>query len=150
MIETKDYEKSNKEVFVKYNKLSKKEYEKLYNAGTGIEERQRAGQKMINYLCDKYNINRVPLKVLNAGRQRVGTGEMHGRYNFNPITMIGNYILIYNLTAVKKNVISIKTFIDTLLHEFIHHYDVEFLKINTHHSKGFYLRISDLHKKLKK
>ena len=58
-------------------------------------------------------------------------------------------ITIYNKTAVKGDVISIKAFYDTLLHEFIHHYDYEVLKLDRSiHSAGFYKRISDLKNKL--
>ena len=149
MIAIKDYEKSNKETEVKYKSLSKKEYSDLLNAGIDIKNRKKAGQTLLDYLCDKYKISRIPLKVMNRGRKKTSKGETHGFYKYSPSIKKGKEITIYNLTAVKKDVISIKIFINTLLHEFIHHYDTEFLKIETHHSKGFYLRISDLDNKLK-
>ena len=39
---------------------------------------------------------------------------------------------------------SIKSFADTLLHEFTHHYDTRYLKIESRHTAGFYKRISSL------
>jgi len=43
----------------------------------------------------------------------------------------------------------IKTFINTLLHEFMHHYDYYYLRLpDSVHCKGFEARIRDLRKKL--
>ena len=42
-----------------------------------------------------------------------------------------------------------RDFLNTLLHEWLHHYDTRKLKLNSIHSKGFYLRLNDLQEKLK-
>ncbi|HHT9137507.1 MAG TPA: hypothetical protein ACFYEK_09730 [Candidatus Wunengus sp. YC60] len=42
-----------------------------------------------------------------------------------------------------------KTFLDTLVHEFMHHYDYEVLKFPTSlRTAGFYYRLGDVMKKL--
>ena len=48
-----------------------------------------------------------------------------------------------------KQVVAGKTFLDTLIHELMHHIDRKFLRIpSTPHSPGFYARIEDLKAKL--
>ena len=50
--------------------------------------------------------------------------------------------VIYNTTTKTKKTIAIKTFYETLLHEFIHHYDIVGLKLgDSLHTSGFYKRI---------
>ena len=56
-VTSQSYEKSNKIDTVKYSRLSKTEYKALLNASDMYLDRQRAGQKLLNYLCDKYGIS---------------------------------------------------------------------------------------------
>ena len=137
-----DYEKSNKIEKVEYNKLSSKEYIKLL----ADNNRQVCGQNLLNYLCDKYKINRIPLIVLEKPRKSNKRGQTLGFYKYGPNRGIS--ITIYNLTAKTNTRVAIKRFADTLLHEFIHHYDNEYLKIKSAHTCGFYKRITDLQNKL--
>lgn len=138
-----DYEKSNQIERVEYNKLSSKEYAKLL----ADNNRQVCGQNLLNYLCDKYKINRIPLIVLEKPRKGNKRGQTLGFYKYSKLGY-GVSITIYNLTAKTNTRVAIKRFTDTLLHEFIHHYDTEYLKIKSAHTCGFYKRISDLQKKL--
>ena len=147
-ITNQSYEKSNKIETVKYSRLSKTEYKALLNASDMYLDRQRAGQKLLNYLCDKYSISQIPLIVTDTPQKGNGKCKTLGFYRMLPAFQKGQSITIYNLTAVKKKVVSIKVFIDTLLHEFIHHYDTEYLKIESAYTAGFYKRISDLKNKL--
>lgn len=137
-----DYEKSNQIERVEYNKLSSKEYAKLL----ADNNRQVCGQNLLNYLCDKYKINRIPLYISEQPRKSNGRGQTLGFYKYGPKRGIS--ITIYNITAKTNTRVSIKRFTDTLLHEFIHHYDTEYLKIKSAHTCGFYKRITDLKKKL--
>jgi hypothetical protein len=139
-----DYEKSNAIVEVDYKRLSKKEYTSLL-ADTN---RTRTGQALLDYLCDKYNIRRIPLVVLEKPRLCIKNGQRYGFYQRTG--MRGIKIVIYNITAKTNQKVAIKTFANTLLHEFIHHYDTEYLKIETMHTLGFNKRITDLQKKLSK
>lgn len=86
----------------------------------------------------------MKLTVLNKPQRKKVNGKTLGFY-----TVGRNYITIYNLTATTQKTVSIKTFYDTLLHEFMHHYDYKVLKLeNSLHTSGFYQRISDLKNKL--
>ena len=63
-------------------------------------------------------------------------------------TRVGK-IIISNKTAIREAVLDPKTFLDTLVHEFMHHYDYEVLKFPTSlHTAGFYYRLGDVMKKL--
>ena len=132
----------------KDRRLSNNETHALWPASDIFLERQIAGQKLLNYLCDKYKIARIPLIVLDTPQKGNGKCKTLGYYRVIPMLKIGQSITIYNLTAVKKKVVSIKVFTDTLLHEFMHHYDTEYLKIESAHTAGFYKRITDLKNKL--
>jgi hypothetical protein len=143
-----DYEKSNKIESVDYSRLSNKEYKVLLNDSLS---RVSSGQGLLDYLCDKYGINRIPLYVMNSPRKCNSRGcQTLGWYKYNINSGKGQCIIIYNLTAKTKVEVSIKRFVETLLHEFMHHYDTEYLKIKTTHTCGFYKRITDLKNKLEK
>lgn len=151
-IET-NYEKSNKIETVKLNSFDKTYYKKLLSCGDDVKVRNILAQSLVDYLCKKFNVMSVPIQVKNTYQphRTNGNGKMTnktlGRYwhcGSRPIK-----IEIWNKTAIKQQVISNKVFIDTLLHEFIHHYDTVVLGLDTIHSAGFYKRISDLTNKLK-
>ena len=142
----KVYEKSNAITSVDYVRFSHKEYNNVLSCGEGVLERQKAAQNLLDYLCEKYKVSRCKLVVRNAAQPTfsAGRGKKLGQYRTGIHT-----IEIWNLTAKQKKVVSIKVFLDTLLHEFMHHYDMEYLKLGaTIHSTGFYKRISDLNMKL--
>jgi hypothetical protein len=140
-----NYQKSNEIVSVEYSRFSSKEYNTLLLDKT---DRAKSGQALLNYLCDKYKISRIPLVVSNSNRKCNKNGQTYGFYRF--ANGKGISIVIYNKTAKTGQIIAIKAFINTLLHEFIHHYDTEYLKIQSIHSAGFYKRITDLQTKLTK
>jgi hypothetical protein len=141
----KDYEKSNKIEAVCLNCFSKKEYAALLADGN----RQRLAQALINYLCEKFHIPMASVFVTNTPQPHSTgySGKLKSK-TFGTYATGLRKITIYNTTAIKKQTISIKVFADTLLHEFMHHYDCEKLKIASLHTAGFYKRISDLQRKL--
>ena len=148
---SKSYEKSNKHPSVSLNSFSKSYMKAMLNSGESIAKRKEKGQELLDYLCDKFHIDRLPLIVTASPRpKRVRgntTSERHGFYTH--IGSKGLSITIYNTTAVKQQVVAIKTFVETLLHEFVHHYDYNVLKLDKSlHCSGFYHRIGDLQAKL--
>lgn len=148
----KNYKKSNNIEVVKLNKFSKVEYNKLLNSTT--EKRQANAQNLIDYLCDKFKMKRIKVTILDQKRPKNGLATKHGFIRVTATKTdreyVRGHIYIYNLTAVRGEIVSIKEFINTLLHEFIHAYDYEVLKLEKSiHSAGFYKRISDLDNKLK-
>lgn len=140
-----DFTRNNNTVTVKLNKFSNVLPTKLLNTND-----RKIAQELVDYLCNKFKVSHVTLKVMNS-KQPHSTinGKLksvkYGDYNPN-----SHVIRIWNLTAIQGKEISIKSFLDTLLHEFIHHYDFTVLKFNqSPHTSGFYKRLSDLSNKIK-
>lgn len=139
-----NYEISNSITNVRLNSFRASYSHDLLKCGESITERQRVAQKLLNYLCDKFKINYVSLNVSTKARPSKGNGQTYGLYY-----PLQKHIVIFNNTAKTHKTISIKSFYDTLLHEFIHHYDFEVLKLSDSlHTTGFFKRISDLKNKL--
>ena len=147
----KDFEKNNKIVSVKLNKFSKVEYNNLLKSSDDLKERQVNAQKLVDYLCDKFGISPTKVSVLNVAQPH-STNERGSlkTVKFGDYNTGSSNIRVWNLTAARKQTVSIKRFADTLLHEFIHHYDINCLKFQqSPHTSGFYKRLGDLSEKLK-
>lgn len=104
---------------------------------------KRGASELLETLSRAYRIPGVQLSVLDRPRptlraHRYG-GELHGDY-----TPPGR-IRIWARTAKRGQRVAFLTFLDTLLHEFVHHYDLTFLKLpDTVHSENFYKRVWSL------
>lgn len=147
-ISKQTYEKSNSITEVSLSKFRSTEYERLLKDGN----RQKDAQALVDYLCKKFHLPRVSVFVSSRRQEHSvdGNGRLKSRtYGYYRPSV--HSITIYNLTAMKGQVISIKQFANTLLHEFMHHYDMTYLKLGaTPHTEGFFKRISDLQAKLSK
>lgn len=117
-------------------------------ASSHCERRQRLSEQLLDELCDGSRIDIVELKIDsdNQYHRRAGGRTIMRRLGLYKINK--RLIAISNLTAVRGQIVAGKTFIDTLLHEWLHHYDTLKLGLNSIHSKGFYLRLNDLKAKL--
>ena len=145
------YEKSNKVEAVKLSRLSYKEYNAVLSASESISDRQKQAQGLCDYLSARFKVVSPIVRVVNRAQPHntgySGTLRSKTLGHYLPSSQV---ITLYNLTAVKKQVVSIKTMAATLLHEYIHHYDFTVLKLGASpHTAGFYKRISDLENKLK-
>ena len=140
------YIKSNKITTVALNSFSKKEFANLLKD----KNRQEDAQALVDYLCKKFKIKKCVVKVTNKPQPHsTGYDGNLKRKTLGTYTLGTDVITMYNLTAIKNKEVAINTFADTLLHEFIHHYDMEYLKLGASiHTAGFYKRISDLKSKL--
>ena len=135
--------KSNKFMTVDYPKLSHKEYRALMRCNEKAEVRKAAAQKLVDYLCEKYEIPRCKVWVADRMPPIRPGGSFVGTYY--PLNMV---MTIWNNEDFMKPC-SIESFADAVLHEFMHHYDVHYLKLSkSPHSEGFYARIRDLANKL--
>ncbi len=112
------------------------------------EERQTLGDGLLDELADLAKIDIVNLKISETKqyhKKRNGKVAMKRYGYYKP----GNkYIYISNRTAVRGQILAPKTFLDTLLHEWTHHYDYQKLGLNSIHSAGFYARLKDIKEKL--
>ena len=114
----------------------------------GHEERQRLSHFLVNELAFNAGVERIAIRVTNTKQwhKRRGTRLAVKRYGtYYPKT---KRISIQNLTAVRGKELAPKTFLNTLLHEWMHHYDFEKLSLNSIHTKGFYERIKSLKERL--
>lgn len=139
------YEQSNEITSVKLNSFSKVYSQEVLNSWDSSNDRESNGQMLLDYLCNKFKIEHVTLTVTPCSRPCSRRNvQTYGLYQVQK-----KHIIIYNTTAKTKKTIAIKTFYETLLHEFIHHYDITCLKLaDSPHTYGFYKRIGDLKEKL--
>lgn len=139
-----NYEVSNKIENVRLNSFKSVYSESLLRSSDNISQRKKRAETLLNYLCTKFKINNITLLVTNKPRPCKGRVQIGGWYVQNE-----KKIIIYNTTAKTNKTISIKSFYNILLHEFIHHYDYEVIKLtDSLYTSGFYKRISDLKNKL--
>lgn len=139
-----NYEISNKIENVRLNSFKSVYSESLLNSSESIAIRQKRAETLLNYLCAKFKINNITLLVTNKPRPCNSRGQIGGWY-----VTTAKKIIIYNTTSKTHKTISIKSFYDILLHEFMHHYDYEVIGLtDSLHTRGFYKRIIDLKNKL--
>lgn len=140
-----NYALSNNFTNVNYNKFDKTYYTRLSNAKS-ITERLEYSNQLITYLCKRYHITPPQIKIIDTNQPHNNKTHKCGDYSVNKCV-----IRIWNRTAKIGKEVSIKQYISTLLHEFMHHYDYQVLHLSQSiHSRGFYLRLNDLENKLKK
>lgn len=115
---------------------------------SGAADRQRLSEALLDELSDGAGIDVVEVAIAdqNQTHRRRGSRIIMKKYgSYRPRSKTIN---ISNRTAARGQILAPKSFLDTLLHEWLHHYDTYKLKINSIHSKGFYDRLNDLKLKL--
>jgi hypothetical protein len=104
---------------------------------------QKDAQALIDALVDGFLVPPVDVRVL-AARPSDIDGELHGLYEPDEDIPVAR-ISVWMRTAQKKQVVAYKSFLRTLVHEFLHHLDYEHFKLpETFHTEGFYKRESSL------
>lgn len=104
---------------------------------------ERAAQAIADEICTA--LGTPPVRVRVSGTRPSNTrGELHGLYtagaDSGPPT-----IKVWMLTAKRGQVVAVKTFLRTLLHEICHHLDYAHLHLqDSFHTDGFYKRESSL------
>lgn len=88
---------------------------------------------------------RPPRLEVHAVRPRGNTHELHGLYVPEPEGGRPATIRVWMRTARKGRAVAFRTFLRTLLHELVHHFDYELLALdNSFHTEGFFRRESSL------
>jgi len=110
--------------------------------------RQRYSDHLLDELCDLAEIDIVNVKVSDAKQwhKKYKGRTVFKQYGYYKPS--SRYIYINNRTAVRGQILASKTFFDTLLHEWLHHYDHHALGLNSIHTSGFYARLKDIKLKL--
>ena len=113
--------------------------------------RQSTGQALLDVLDEAAGLPPCKLTVADRPqRHRTRGGRLELKtYGYYRIawesTPRRGSIRIYNLTAIRQQVLAPKVFLETLLHEWVHHYDFTGLELDrSPHTSGFFNRIRDL------
>lgn len=109
------------------------------------EEVQRVSNALVRGISGGLGIRRATVRVAE-GRPHNDRGELHGLYEPAEAGDVP-HITLWMRTAKKGEVVKPRTFLRTLLHEVVHHIDMELLDLpNSFHTKGFYRRESSLYR----
>ncbi len=148
--DTPDFTRSNKIPALEYQpKAQERELTSRLIASRSASEREALGQNLLDGICRSLKISRARLRVFEERQPHKLRGgrlayKLYGVYHCDSAV-----IEIANLTSIRKQVVAGKTFLDTLIHELMHHIDRKLLRIpSTPHGPGFYARIEDLKAKL--
>jgi hypothetical protein len=113
--------------------------------------RQAKGQRLLDVLDEAAGLPLCKLTVVDRPqRHRTRGGKLELKtYGYYRIAWESHphrgTIRIYNLTAIRQQILSPKVFLETLLHEWVHHYDFTGLQLDrSPHTSGFFARIRDL------
>src|ERR1700674_5658393 len=107
--------------------------------------RQARGQALLDVLDEAAGLPPCKLTVADRPqRHRTRGGKLEVKtYGYYRIawesTPRRGSIRIYNLTAIRQQVLAPKVFLETLLHEWVHHYDFTGLQLErSPHTSGFF------------
>jgi hypothetical protein len=104
-----------------------------------------AGGKILRHLSGFYGVSTPKLTVLGARPLDVLEGNLSYEL-FGDYTPSTEVIRVWMRTAVLGKVTSHRGLLNTLLHEFCHHLDVNALDLpDTPHTRGFYARVDELY-----
>lgn len=125
---------------------------RLLEVGDDPHERRRLGQMLLDELSTIAAIGRVELVVADRPQVHQHDGrrlqsKTYGYYRcwFEDGEVSRARIRIYNRTAVRAQVVAAKVFLNTLLHEWVHHFDFSALRLaRSPHTAGFYSRLRAL------
>ena len=125
---------------------------RVVTASDDHRERARIAQLLVDEL--DLTAGLPPCRVTVADRAQVHThdgrrlqSKTYGYYQckFRDGGISDARIRIYHRTAVRQQVISAKVFLNTVLHEWVHHYDFAGLRLQrSPHTSGFYARLRAL------
>jgi len=104
-------------------------------------------QRLVDHLCEEFVVAGKRVELLDEPRPHKRRGgrivfELHGQCRRD------GAIRIFARTAAQKRPVALKTLLETLVHEFVHHYDFDCFGASVHCS-GFYERLGQLYRPLR-
>ena len=105
-------------------------------------------QELLDRMADELKVPRIRLHFHDRPQKHRRSG---GKLTYKEYAYYDpeEGITVYNKTAVRQQYLAPKSYLDTIVHEFLHHLDYELLKLDhTYHTQGFYSRLGDLMGKL--
>jgi hypothetical protein len=126
--------------------------ERILQSGDDAKERRRLAQMLVDELCAEAGLTRCEVAVADQPQVHEHDGQRlqsktYGYYRcwFEDAKVSRARIRIYHRTARLKKVITAKVFLNTLLHEWVHHFDFDGLRLaRSPHTAGFYARLRAL------
>lgn len=126
--------------------------ERILHSGEDARERRRLAQLLVDELSAEAGLSRVEVAVADKPQVHEHDGQRlqsktYGYYRcwFEDGRVSRARIRIYHRTARLQKVITPKVFLNTLLHEWVHHYDFDGLRLaRSPHTAGFYARLRAL------
>jgi hypothetical protein len=101
---------------------------------------QRAAERLVGGLCTVFAVPQMDVKVL-AIRPSRRWGELHGLYESGKARR--PVLTVWMRTAKLGRAVAFRTFIRTIVHEFVHHLDFALFRMgDSFHTQGFYARES--------
>lgn len=102
-----------------------------------------ATQAVIGLLCAAARVPAARLSLRDRAHAEFRGDKMVVRL-YGVCAPDGSITLSFR-TAVRRKVFAFKTYLNTLTHEFMHHYDHQRLKLGaSFHTRGFYQRVREL------
>ena len=102
-----------------------------------------ATQAVIDLLCAAAHV--PPARIALRERAYAKFKGDHAVWKLYGLCAPDGTITLAFRTAVRRKVFAFKTYVNTLVHEFMHHYDKQRLELGaSFHTRGFYQRIRDL------
>jgi hypothetical protein len=125
---------------------------RILSASDDATERCRLAQMLVGELSAAAGLHHCDVAVADKPQQHEHDGrrlqsKTYGYYRcwFEDGRVSRARIRIYHRTAVRQKVITPKVFLNTLLHEWVHHYDFDGLRLaRSPHTTGFYTRLRAL------
>lgn len=114
--------------------------------GDDLAQTKQSAEHLIRDLCQAFCVPPMKVRVLSRRptRNRV---EMHGLYEAGKGK--ATVLTVWMRTAKRKQTVAFRTFLRTIVHEFIHHLDFTYFNLrNSFHTEGFFKRESSLVKQL--
>ena len=126
--------------------------ERILHSGEDARERRRLAQLLVDELSAEAGLSRVEVAVADKPQVHEHDGQRlqsktYGYYRcwFEDGRVSRARIRIYHRTARLQKVITAKVFLNTLLHEWVHHFDFDGLRLpRSPHTSGFYARLRAL------
>ncbi len=119
----------------------------LFRGGGEPDGLARGAQGLVDLLCDEFVLERKRVRLRDEPRPHRRRGgrivfELHGRCRR------GGAIEVFARTAAQERPVALKSLLETLLHEFVHHHDFDAFGVSVHCS-GFYERLGQLYRPLR-
>ncbi len=109
-------------------------------AGDLKDTARAACQSLLDALCDRADVRRAEFVLTDAAVAKFRRGRAVWKL-YGTCERDGTITVAYR-TAVQHKVFAYRTFLDTVVHEFMHHYDLHGLRLATSfHTSGFYQRV---------